>query len=253
MGNEDGTPSPSKPSKKKRGRAKFEENDDAADINEPSAKKAKKTSSKGKKTKGDDVLSDSEPEAQTTKRGRTRRAKAQAEAEEFEVKEENSDHDTVPEPPRKETARTKKTAKPKEIKAEDSDEGVGAEIQEEASKPRRSRKRAAAPSTFDREDEENDFVGEAEAYETKKASKKVKAAKNVKAQDSEVVADGKGSKSAAKQKKKVEDSVTIKNRSMDTVGADLDIDSPGSGIIVAAPKAKRGAKKAAPVGSKAVG
>lgn len=246
MGNEDGTPSPSKPSKKKRGRAKFEENDDAADINEPSAKKAKKTSSKGKKTKGDDALSDSEPEAQTTKRGRTRRAKAQAEAEEFEVKEENGDHDTVPEPPRKGTARTKKTAKPKEIKAEDSDEGVGAEIQEEASKPRRSRKRAAAPSTFDREDE-------AEAYETKKASKNVKAAKNVKAQDSEVIADGKGSKSAAKQKKKVEDSVTIKNRSIDTVGADLDIDSPGSGIIVAAPKAKRGAKKAAPVGSKAVG
>lgn len=250
MGNEDGTPSPSKPSKKKRGRAKFEENDDAADINEPSAKKHKKKSSKGKKIKGDDALSGSELEAHTTKSGRTKRAKAQTNAEEFGVKEENSDHDTVPKPPRKETARTKKTAKPKEIKAEDSDEGVGTG---EASNPRRSHKRAAAPSTFDREDEQSDSIAEDEAYETKKVSKKVEAVKNVKAQDSEVVADGKKSKSAAKQKNKVEDSVTINNRSTDTVGADLDIDSPESGIIVAAPKAKRGAKKAASVGSKAVG
>lgn len=169
------------------------------------------------------------------------------------MKEESSDHGVVPEPPRKKTARTKKIAKPKEIKAEDSDEGVVAAILEEASNPRRSRKRAAAPLTFDREDEENHPESEEEAYETKKASKKVLTAKNVKTQDSEVFTDDKGSKLAAKQKQKPKNPVRIKNQSVDTVGGDLNVDSPGSGTVETAPKAKRGAKKAAPAGSKSAG
>ncbi len=184
-----------------------------------------------KKAKGDDAIHNSEPDAQSTKKGRAEKAKSQAGKEQLDTKEESSDHDVVPELPQMKRGRMLETTKLEEIKSEGSDTAVGAELTEEAPQPRRSHKRAAAPSKFEREDEENDPESAEEANKTKKASEKAIAT------------------AATKQKKAAKRSVTSKIPSGNTEDVDVDIDSTGSAIVETAPKIKRGIKKAVTTGS----
>ena len=174
-GNEDGAPTPTKPSTKKRGRAKLEQDEGVVDANKLAAKKAKKSSTGGKQAK-DDALNDSEPETQTSRkvRGKGRKSKAQVETEQFNSEEEINDGDTIHDNPQKKTSRTRRSAKPKVIKSEEENPSMGAEVSGDASNLRRSRKKAAVPSKIKSEDEERDHDSEQEIPKVVVAAAKIK-------------------------------------------------------------------------------
>jgi len=184
------------------------------------------------------------------KKGRAKRQKVkdQTKNEELYLKEEDSDHNTVPDFPQKRNRRTQKSVASKEFKANDDDPSVGDEANGNDSNLRQGRKKAA-PSNIEDGDGDNDPEKQQEAYKPGKASQKAAVVKKAKVQVGEVT-NGKLYSSAKNQKAKSNKPVGSKGVSAGMDDIEPDIDFLASDAIAAAPiakkAAKKGAKKAAP-------